>query len=374
MNFSALRTVVVVAIVAGVAGCQSGPRWAWWKHKTATEDTSLVARSAIVEPPAVAPTTAPQLPSTQATPQAVAAAGMESLSPSSLNLANAANPGAALAPPLAGTMAAAPPPTYPYPSATTRAAATPATPPAPSAGLAQAGPYDPNAYQSSASLPTTTPATVAANDSPSVDRYGSVSASRYSTSAATTPVEVAAPPPTTPAPSTGNRYANAPDSNSLPPTAGSTMPSPGNAPSEAANGGLPPASSLMGGDRYGRTSGDRYAAAASAATTAATPDQYTPIGVASPATIAAPTSAGAISLATAAPAPPAMVKLASAPGQYRPGGTSTYAVGSTPTAIEVASRPAAPATTPSTSATPATGNWPTVPALPAAPAPPASRY
>ena len=55
------------------AGCQSGPRFAWWKHDKAPDDTSAVARSA----------TTPTLPSAQATPQAVAVAGLTPAAPPS---------------------------------------------------------------------------------------------------------------------------------------------------------------------------------------------------------------------------------------------------------------------------------------------------
>ena len=54
--------LVVVAIFA-LVGCQSAPRWAFWKHDTSPENASLVAKS-----------TAPALPSTQSVPQSLAAA------------------------------------------------------------------------------------------------------------------------------------------------------------------------------------------------------------------------------------------------------------------------------------------------------------
>ena len=69
-----------------------GPRFAWWKHDEAPEDTSAVARSA----------TTP-LPSAQSTPQAVAIAGLTpATSPSSTNLAAAGPTGATATPPASG--------------------------------------------------------------------------------------------------------------------------------------------------------------------------------------------------------------------------------------------------------------------------------
>jgi hypothetical protein len=68
-------------------------------------------------------------------------------------------------------------------------------------------------------------------------------------------------------------------------------------------------------------------------------------------------------------APSQAVKIAALPGQYRPGGTSTYnAVSATTSPMEIASRPPAPATTDST---PPTGSQPWAPS--STTKPPASR-
>ncbi len=78
MKFFVQRITTLIVVSAILTGCQSGPRWAWWKHDTAP-DSSAVARSA-----------EPQLPSAQSTPQAVAAAGLTPAAPpSSANLAAA---------------------------------------------------------------------------------------------------------------------------------------------------------------------------------------------------------------------------------------------------------------------------------------------
>src|SRR5687768_16854955 len=86
MKRTTVPTWVLVFAVAAVAGCQSGPRFAWWKNDKAPDDTSTVARWA-------SPTGKPALPSAQTKPEAVAVAGLTPATPpSSSNLASAGTP------------------------------------------------------------------------------------------------------------------------------------------------------------------------------------------------------------------------------------------------------------------------------------------
>src|SRR6476620_2731637 len=81
MRSKAVQLSVVVVVATALAGCQSGPRWAWWKHDAAP-DASATARTA-----------EPVLPSSQAKPQAVAVSGVTPTAPpSSANLAAAGTP------------------------------------------------------------------------------------------------------------------------------------------------------------------------------------------------------------------------------------------------------------------------------------------
>src|SRR5262249_7769495 len=81
MTLKAVRTLITIVILAALCGCQSGPRWAFWKHDGAP-DASAVARSA-----------EPVLPSAQSTPQPVAIAGLTPAAPpSSANRAAAKSP------------------------------------------------------------------------------------------------------------------------------------------------------------------------------------------------------------------------------------------------------------------------------------------
>ncbi|MEX0643409.1 MAG: hypothetical protein WD468_11945 [Pirellulales bacterium] len=387
MKHSAIRTVVSVAIVIGVAGCQSGPRWAWWKHDKASDDASLVARSAA--PPVTAtasadPKTAPALPSTQVTPQAVAMGG---ISPSSMNLANAANPGAvmtttpanAIPPTSSATLAAAPTATFPgapmtgaTPFATAASPTPTAVASAPAPVVAPAGPYNPNAYQSIAPLASTAPITNAAGDNPSVDRYGSASQNRYGSLPATTQSEPAAAAPA------ADRYGvlanNYQTGQSVPP-ANATMANSASSAVAASNtasvGPIAPSSV----DHYGLPTSDRYG---NTSTSSVTPQQTAsaPPAATALATTASP-SAEASNPVTTVPTTPGTIQLTSAPGNYRPGGTSSYLASPIEAPIEVATRPLAPAATfpstsnvPNTAAAPAAGNWPTVPMVPTVPAGP----
>lgn len=313
MRRTTIRTMVLVLIAVGLAGCQSGPQWAsslaWWKHDAPPEDTSLVARSA-----------APELPSAQVAPPQVSSAAMP---PSAANLAAASTPPtvpAATMPQVPMTPAGMPVASYP----TTAAAATippvaaapqiPATAtspyamtPAPAvpnatagvpnaATVAQTGPYDPNAYR-----PTTTPTTLATVASD--DRYGAGSGSAQADRYAATPAVGQTPP-------VGDRYAAVPDRyqyEATPPAASApTPPAPATAP--------------YGDDRYG---------VAAATPAAGMPTAQYPVSEA---------------VSPAMPAS-ATVQITSPAGQYRPGGTASYPVRSASDEVEVATRPSPPATT-----------------------------
>ena len=193
--------LVVVAIFA-LVGCQSAPRWAFWKHDTSPENASLVAKS-----------TAPALPSTQSVPQSLAAASAPpaatnsivgatppsansmaaalGTTPASISIPQtspATTAAATVAPPAA---VAATPTAYPSSSVTpyggiaaTKPAAT--TPPAVAAAtpmtaspIATSGPYDPNAYRpASATSPASAPAvSLASEGSTDADRYGALTPS-----------------------------------------------------------------------------------------------------------------------------------------------------------------------------------------------------
>jgi hypothetical protein len=318
MKRTALPSLALITIVAVVAGCQTAPRFAWWKHDKAPDDSSAVARSA-------SPSGNPALPSAQTKPEAVAVAGLTPAAPpSSTNLAAAGSPAGAAAGALASktpsataplaahsnptapsvpipvtssTLANAPVATYPTenglaeklvgtPSAKSAAAVPSAT------GVPAGGPYDPNGYKPSASLAARNPNSTSGG----ADRYG-VSTSAPSAAMAALP-------------------------NSPPPLASDPA------------------------DRYGSSPNPLRAGATPAAT-----------ALADPAAIAADRSSNPTlpmlpnqpAVAASAAATASQVRLASAPGGYRPGRTSSYTGGSATPAVEVASRPSPPsATTPAT--------------------------
>ena len=179
MKRTVVHSMMFASIAAGLVGCQSGPHWTWWKPwENSSKETAVAASSA-----------APALPSSSATPQAIAASGLQpAASPSATNLAGT---GSALAasplgvqPASPSTITNAPLATYPTTGAppisdippssvasTTPAAAgsisplstTPTTsslaatrPATTLASVPAAGPYDPNGYQPSASLAAST--------------------------------------------------------------------------------------------------------------------------------------------------------------------------------------------------------------------------
>jgi hypothetical protein len=161
MNTTTARALTFAAALAVMSGCQSGPRWAWWKHDDAPTDTSAIARTAD-----------PQLPSAQTTPQPVAVAGLQpAASPSSTNIASAAGtttaPTATTPMGTPSTIANAPLANYASAGAMADKLTAPSTT-APATASA-AGPYDPNGYRPSTAVASTTSGD---SGTASADRYG----------------------------------------------------------------------------------------------------------------------------------------------------------------------------------------------------------
>jgi hypothetical protein len=178
--------------------------------------------------------------------------------------------------------------------------------------MAQAGPYDPNAYKTAAPVTAAAVATTTTAGAPESDRYASNAAAPTSVSpqaSATAPA------------SADDRYASM-----------AAAATPSYAPS---------------------TGEDRYGIASTPAPVAATPVSPPPV-----APISTPASAQPSSLAGTTPTVTASTVRIDAPaGQYRPGGTSTYS-GAPTTPVEVASRP----TTVTAPAAPLPSNVPIYPA------------
>ncbi|MBN1854917.1 MAG: hypothetical protein JW829_19440 [Pirellulales bacterium] len=190
----AIRLMTVAMVGFLVAGCQSGPRWDWWRiGKANPADSSPVARTASVELPSVAASRAEK--------------GMPGLNP-----ANAGMDGGGFAPqfqpgiqaPAADSLAAnaASYPTTGYSTSTLPGipptvgspmhSGSPVAPP----NTGQQGPYDPNSYAASqvAQAPLST-------QSPQFSTPGVANrqAPVYLPSAATVPSYGAAPGPSSPA-------------------------------------------------------------------------------------------------------------------------------------------------------------------------------
>ncbi len=388
MKRTVVHTMMFASIAAGLVGCQSGPHWAWWKpwEKSSTE-TAVAANPA-----------APALPSASATPQAVAASGLQpAASPSATNLAGT---GSALAasplgvqPASSSTITNAPLASYPTTGAppisdippssvasTTPAAAgsisplstTPTTsslaatrPAATLASVPAAGPYDPNGYQPSASLAASQPTGTNAS---TADRYGS-----YATTATAPSIPPVSTPATTPIPSAApvDRYAmssvsvaqvastTAPDdrySNTVPASSGTINAPVGTTASDPY--GPSPNSAAISPPATGFASqsapGGPVASMAPASLSSTPPNNY-----------AAEPMAAAPTTTTAS----ATVQVQSPAGQYRPGGTSSYSGGNR---IDVASRPGAPAVSPTSApqpASPISDPWAPQPTAPTSTAP-----
>ncbi len=297
-NSKTIQTLLILFLAAGLSGCQSGPRWAWWKQESAPEDTSLVARSA-----------APALPSTQATPQALTATAEKNapaFQPSKVAaVASTTLPAISIPPISSTTIAAAPTASYP-PSSATSLVSSPITPvtAAPSTSeAAQTGPYDPKAYSATAAVSPVSSATgeIASKPAaPSNQRYGG----RYAVTN-TTPIQA-------------------------PPKAGTAASPPFT---------TPPATTPPTGGRYGST-GNRYANASkpmgdlppSQGDLSSQNVSLPPVSPASVTTIAATTSQD--------PSQASTIRMVPLPGQYRPGGTTSYST----ERVDVASLPGVPAT------------------------------
>jgi hypothetical protein len=356
MNRSTVVKIVVATTLAGAAGCQSGPRWAWWKRDEAPQDASLIARSA-----------APPLPSSQATPQAVAGTGIAPATPpSAANLTAASATGStttATPAASAATLAAAPKAAYPatataapYPTTATSMNVPSAAGSALSASVAQqVGPYDPNGYRPATGAVSATAGTLASDAQ--ADRYGEVANISADRNMATP----ARPAGAEAMPLEQDRYATNPVATGVPPVAAGVAPSQTAAAPPSAGGTMsiataiaPPA--VSGGPATGTTPPAATPGAIAAA------DRYGSLP-------AAPTALE--TAATPAVVAPSSTEIPIPVGPYRPGGTSDYVSGSA-NHIEVASRPATttpapqPATEEPTTAAPT--NEPSVPPYSPAPA------
>lgn len=363
-----VRTMIIAGIAAGMLGCQSGPHWpqkfAWWKHDPAPEDTSAIARSvAPLSPDATVAKSAPPLPSTQSTPQAMTAAGLEGATPPSMaNLAATKPPAVAPTTPTEVTAAS------PYAGI----ASPPLTSsPPPSAAVPPSGPYDPSAYRPNNGLATSK--AERSDDLTAVpDRYG-IAESSLPVTTNNAPVSAAPPapiPPTAPpaAPPTADRYAVLPDrysqTSAAPPevASNSTVPSDGMIPRTVGAQAYSPAPPNLGSPVAARATvnptPDRYSASGTPATSTPQPATTSPVA----ALPAAASVAGSSMTTTNA----ASVQLTSAPGQYRPGGTSSYVAspaGAGQVEVATRSQPSAPlvpapaSIAPPTSTAPAPGGY-----------------
>ena len=356
-------TVLCAVTIIGLLGCQSGPRWAWWKDSgTPPTDTSLVARTAVDSAETASPSTDPAgvvapdfselasnsvipnavqetgLPSAQATPQTIAARTGPTPSPPAAVAQNsvaqnsvaqnsvAQNSGPGVLPPgSAGTIVQAPiasyaPPVTPpssvpsvpstAPPSASSVASSVAVPTSPTPKLA--GPYDPARYQAPRS-----PRIAAVPGGSTPGRYPMPAGNdRYSTNTG---------PPT----GLSDRYAvplasgtatiapaSQQTSQTKVPAAGSslaTIPTP----RQTGPGQMPAGTSTS-------SVGDRYAAL---------PPATGPAAVAHP---GGPPPAAAIPQAVPQVSSVATVEATTPTGQYRPGGTSTYPSEQ----VELARRPA----------------------------------
>jgi hypothetical protein len=332
--------VIGCVVTAGLAGCQSASRWAWWKNQDDSAST-------------VAQASAPALPSEGATPQVVDVPGLEpASSPSAANLAAAQSPSnspsVSLPASSASTIANAPLANYPPGGMPTSAgsansasltASETTTASSEIASVPPSGPYDPYGYKANGSYaaaattayepPTGNPLR---NSAPTADPYAMPVAS---TTPAVDPQYAAATSPasadtTTP---TIDKYALPPNvaqvsTNSNPTSPAPAYPSRSSPEAAFANSPAPGSS--------------QTASAAEASTSGAT-------------------SANAVEVT---PGTTATVQLPPA-GKYRPGGTSDYSMATESQHIEVAALPATPQATapagasdpwsPPASTTPATG-------------------
>lgn len=374
-RFASLSLAMLFVVTS--VGCQSsgGSRWAWWNPlSSSSEDATLVAR------------TAPALPSDSATPK------IEGIAAPATTLAAAAPAVKTTNPALPTIVASSPAPAFQSsPTAeATKIASTPQIPSKPATPAVKApgyplaaipamanttqqsaagGPYDPNGYKETA----TTVATTTAN--PMGDRYGNLG-NRYDSAPAqetpafnyqpevaqTSPAKPYAPPAAA-APTNsvvGNRY------NSYAAASGNRYQTP-----EATNAYTPQSASNLAASNPAMTSPatqsvDRYAAstpsyaAAPAVTPPASDSARYPAtvdnasaGIASKPAQVAPSNTPSTGTVVASNNNPlgSEVRLVSSPGQYRPGGTSTY-----PSSMNIATKPDAASGTPATPSYPSSGS------------------
>jgi hypothetical protein len=343
--------LLIVLLAAGLAGCQTANRFAWWKHNNAPEDTSLVARSA-----------APTLPSTQATPETLTASREAGGKAPTYTASVAAVPPSAKSVPTSSaatifnaptaSYAGGPPstsPAVPGLPPTTASTPTTTTPPAtPPNVMAQTSPYDPNAYQGSQSAVAQAPS-ASTELGMSENRYGESMPDRYGATA---------PSASMPEAPTAVASNASPDHYGL----GSTPAAPAASGSQSAGGEV---------DRYGLSTTPSVTPPAAAPPVTAMPVASQPVVASAAVGVqqAPPATAPSVP-ADSIPSAMASVQITSLPGQYRPGGTSSFQPFSPPTQTEIASRapnaaatsaPSVPATTPGAP-----------PAYPATPSPSAS--
>ncbi len=318
-----LSLAMLLLMVTINTGCRSssGSRWAFLNPFSGGENKTLVAA------------TAPALPSDSATPQLEGAPPAETAVASntpaetstapkepsmdapafatnapSFNSTPAKEEAQIAATPQLAKSTPEPASSHSYPMAAIPEMSTPKQ----TAVAAQASPYDPNGYQESA------PAQVAAVQPQTSDRYGNLG-NRYASAPAAqsspTP-EYNYQPATTSAPSTiGDRYgsyASTPAPTSTPTPTSTPVAEPTTTqPYQAANTQTTPSYSSPVGSRY-----------ASAPSTPA-PETASPSTEPTATPYATAQQAGG-PLVAEVNAPSSEVQLVSAPGQYRPGGTSSY--------------------------------------------------
>lgn len=326
---SVVHALIIVSLTLSLVGCQSGPRWAWWK-----KPSSLLASK----------DEAPALPSASAAPQAVAATGLEpAASPSATNLAAAGGTASAtslpadltapLSTPNTGTsmpmgdnvVAAAPP--------TAAVASPPSTPAPPVLGnVPAAGPYDPagypgagGGYQGMAAVAST----ASSSEPPAAmgaDRYAMAAAPAASPVVGVDPYSTPTTAAIPSAPTAQDQYASNPAPVAATPPSeplGQNLPS------------LPPSISATG-EVSGQTPVPVSELAAAATAVPQAPSPLTPGPNVAPQAVST-----------------------SAAGQYRPGGTSSFPGLGGGSPIEVAARPSpfAPASSSSPATTPAAAPW-----------------
>jgi hypothetical protein len=309
--------VISSFMAAGLAGCQSASRWAWWKNQD--DSASSVAQAS-----------APALPSEGATPQAVDVPGLEpASSPSAANLAAAqsitGSPSVSLPTSSASTIANAP--LANYPPAGTAATAGSST----SASLSQSETTGASAI---ASVPPSGP----------YDPYGYKGNSSYS-AAATTAYEPPASNPLRNSETTADPYAMPVENTTHavdPQYAAATSPAAETTTPTIDKYALPPMAAQSSATTNPMSTPAAYPSPSSAE--AAFANAPTP-GSSQTASAAATSASSATSAIDVTPVTTATVQLPQA-GKYRPGGTSDYAIAAESQPIEVAALPAAPQAAP----------------------------